>query len=66
MSAVIQYARYVTISLCEQLTGYTQKAIRMKIQEGVWIEGHEYIRAPDGRVLIDMHGIERWAEKGPA
>ncbi len=33
--------RYVTLSRFEGLTGYTQKAARRKIEDGVWIEGFE-------------------------
>ena len=36
-----------------ELTGYSEKAIRRKIEDGVWLEGHEYVRAPDGRILVD-------------
>ena len=31
--------RFVRIALVAQLTGYTEKAIRRKIEEGVWLEG---------------------------
>ena len=53
-------ARFVRIPLASQLTGYTEKAIRRKIEEGVWLEGREYKRAPDGNLLIDMEAYERW------
>ena len=39
-------------------TGYSQKAVRKKIETGVWLEGHEYRRAPDNRIVIDMEGFE--------
>ena len=55
-------ARFVTISLAHALTGYTVNAIETKIKRGVWVEGREWRRAPDGRVLIDMRGYERWIE----
>lgn len=54
-------ARFVRIPLAETLTGYTQKAIRRKIEDGVWLEGKHYVRAPDGAVLIDLKGYEDWA-----
>ncbi|NUZ07620.1 excisionase [Piscinibacter koreensis] len=53
-------ARYVTIELASTLTGYTPSAMRTKISRGVWLEGREWVRAPDGHVLIDMRGYERW------
>ena len=59
MAIAIQPARFVTIPLAESLTGYTIGAIETKIARGVWVEGREWRRAPDGRVLIDMRGYER-------
>lgn len=45
---------------CEQ-SGFTDKAIRRKIEDGRWLEHHEYVRAPDGSILIDQEGYELWA-----
>jgi hypothetical protein len=45
-------------------TGYTARAVETKIHRGVWVEGREYRRAPDGSILIDMNGYERWVESG--
>lgn len=59
-------ARYVTIVLASVKTGYSEKAIRRKIEDGVWIEGREYVRAPDGHIMIDMEGMEKWVVKGAA
>ena len=57
--------RYIRLPLFESLTGYTQKAVRRKIEDGVWIEGRQYRRAPDGHILIDMQGYEKWVENQP-
>ena len=46
-------------------SGYSEKAVRRKIEEGVWLEGHQYRRAPDGHILIDVEGVERWVEGQP-
>jgi len=55
-------ARYVQIAkFCEE-TGYTARAVETKIHRGVWVEGRQYRRAPDGRILIDMEGYEKWVE----
>jgi hypothetical protein len=51
--------RYVLLPVFEALTGYTRKAIRRKV-DGV--EGKDFRRAPDGRVLVDLDGYERWVE----
>lgn len=62
MESAVQPARYVRLPLFERLTGYTQKAVRRKIEEGVWLEGKQYKRAPDGHILVDLEGYEKWVE----
>jgi len=42
-------------------SGYTEDAIRAKIKRGDWLEGFVWIKAPDGRILIDVEGYQRWA-----
>lgn len=59
-------ARFVTIELAAVLTGFSPAAIRTKIQRGVWVEGREWVHAPDSRVLVDMKGYERWAGQAAA
>lgn len=59
---VVTAARYIRLPLFERMTGYTQKAVRRKIEEGHWLEGMQYMRAPDGHILIDMRGYELWVE----
>jgi len=65
---VIQVApsRFVTIPLAAAMTGLSAAAIRTKIARGVWVEGREYVRAPDGHVMVDMRGYERWVEQAAA
>ena len=52
--------RFVTIQKFAAQSGYTEDAIRSKIKRGDWIQGHEWRRAPDGRTLIDISGVEAW------
>jgi hypothetical protein len=54
--------RYVRIPVFEALTGYTVKAIQKKIEEGKWLEGREYRKAPDGHIVVDLEGYEKWVE----
>lgn len=54
---------YLTIDKFALLSGYTAGAIRAKVKEGVWVEGEEYIRAPDNRVLVSVGGFEQWAKQ---
>lgn len=62
-AAVLMPARYVRVHLFEVLTGYSAKAVERKIASGVWMEGREFKKAPDGHVLVDMKGYEQWVEK---
>jgi hypothetical protein len=55
-------ARYVLLHLAERLTGYTVKAMQRKIERGDWVEGKVWVRAPDGRILVDMVGYHKWVE----
>jgi hypothetical protein len=57
---------YVTISVAAAMTGYSAKAIRRKIESGVWLEGREFRRAPDSHVLISVKGYESWVKRGRA
>lgn len=58
--------RYLLIPKFCAESGYSDKAVRSKIFEGVWLENQQYRRAPDGRILIDVEGVERWVEGQPA
>jgi len=55
-------SRYVLLNLAAQMTGYTVKAMERKIERGDWIEGKVWLRAPDGRILIDLLGFQKWVE----
>lgn len=55
-------ARYVLLPLASAITGYTVKAMQMKIQRGDWPEGRVWIRAPDGRTMLDVFGYQKWVE----
>lgn len=59
---IVAPAQHVLIPLASALTGMTEKAIRRKIEEGVWIEGREWWRAPDGHIYVDLKGHAKWVE----
>jgi len=61
-SVVLAPARYVLLPLANLITGYTVKAMERKIERGDWQEGKVWKRAPDGRILIDMVGYQKWVE----
>jgi hypothetical protein len=54
--------RYVLIPKFCAESGYSEKAVRRKIEEGIWLQNRHYRRAPDGHILIDLQGVERWVE----
>ncbi len=58
--------RYVTIPRFAELSGYSPAAIRTKIRDGIWRDGREWRRAPDGRILVDVDGYHAWVEGGRA
>lgn len=57
-------AETATIARAAEALGLTEKAIRRKIDEGVWLEGRQYHRAPDGRIYVDIPGVARWVRLG--
>ena len=59
-------ADWVTIRVFSVVTGVTEKAARRKIEEGVWLEGREYARAPDGGIFVSLKGFYKWVESGRA
>lgn len=59
---VVGPARYCLVKTAAAAIGLTEKAIRRKIEDGVWVESVHYRRAADGHVYIDMKAFERWVE----
>ena len=55
-------AKYQTIKKFAEESGYTQAAIRTKIQDGTWQQGAVWIRAPDKKPLISVEGYNEWVE----
>ena len=56
--------RYVTINRFAELSGYSVNAIHKRRQRGLWKENEIWIKAPDGRILIDIEGYKIWAVIG--
>jgi hypothetical protein len=63
MNAVTVHLEWVLIPVFATMTGYTDKAIRRKIEEGVWIENKHYRRAPDGRITMNVPEYYKWVEQ---
>lgn len=56
-------AETATIALAAQALGLTEKAIRRKIEEGVWVEGRQYHRR-GGTIWVDLKGVTQWVRQG--
>lgn len=62
MNAIVIHVEWVLIPTFCALTGYTDKAVRRKIEGGVWIEGIHYKRAPDGHITMNLQAYYQWVE----
>ncbi len=58
--------RYQLIPKFAEVSGYSEKAIRRKIEEGVWLENRQFRRAPDGRIMIDVEAVAALDAPTPA
>jgi len=45
------------------LTGWTEAAIRHMINDGVWMDGKEYFKITERRIVISIKGYEAWIQK---
>jgi hypothetical protein len=63
MENMILNVEWVLIPLFSTMTGYSEKAVRCKIADGVWLEGKHYRRAPDGRVTMNLKAYYKWVEQ---
>lgn len=50
----------VLIGKLAELTGYSKKAIELKVQRGVFAEGIHYVKAPDGRIHFSLENYRKW------
>lgn len=57
---------YLTIPKFSEISGYSEGAIRQKINDTTWKEGVVWVKAPDNRILIIVNGYEQWVEKALA
>ena len=57
--------KWVLIPKFSELSGYTPKAIQMKIEKGVWPQGVIWRNSPDGRRQINIEEYQKWVESNP-
>jgi len=56
----VSLVRFVTVRRASQLTGYSEDAIRCKINTGIWRENEVWKWGPDGVQLVDLEGYDKW------
>lgn len=56
------HIEWCLISVFHTLTGYTPKAVEIKIARGVWIQGKHYKKAPDGHITMNLQEYYKWVE----
>lgn len=54
---------WVLLPMFCSLTGYTEKAVRRKIEDGVWLQGKQFRKAPDGRITMNIQEYYKWVEQ---
>jgi hypothetical protein len=55
---------FVRINMAAEVLGLTTKAIRRKIEDGIWRSGLEYHRDPQGCIWIDIESVNEWVKYG--
>lgn len=55
--------QWILIPLFASLTGYSEKAVRRKIEDGVWLSGKHFKKAPDGRITMNLQEYYKWVEQ---
>ena len=55
-------SQYVLISKFAEITGYSVKAIRRKMERGQWRQNVHYVKAPDGHPSFSLEAYARWVE----
>jgi len=63
MNAPTIQLQWVLVPVFCQVTGYTEKAVRRKIESGIWRQGKHFLKAPDGRITMNIQEYYRWVEK---
>ena len=54
--------KWITIRKFSEVSGYSEKAIRAKIDRGQWPEGILWLKSPDSRIQINLEAYNQWVE----
>ena len=57
----VMLPRLVRARRYAEMSGITLGAQKLKRARGEWLEGREFVTAPDGKIMVDWRECDRWA-----
>lgn len=57
--------KWILIKKLAEISGYSEKAIRGKIEKGVWVQGIQWRYSPDNRIQFNIEEYQKWVERDP-
>jgi len=54
--------KHQTIDKFSEESGMSKESIRALKKKGVWREKIHWVKAPNGRIFINVSGVEKWIE----
>lgn len=54
--------KWILLKKLSESTGYSEAALRQKIQRGEWVCGIHFIYSPDGRIQFSTEAYDKWVE----
>lgn len=55
--------RWVKLKKYCEIAGETENAVRIRRKRGIWRDGKQCIRAPDGTLWVNLEKADLWVEK---
>lgn len=63
-NTIIAPTNLVTPAQFERMSGMTIASQNSKRTRGAWRQGREFIKDPDGKVMVDWKKVEDWHRNG--
>ncbi|GLQ29669.1 hypothetical protein GCM10007876_01470 [Litoribrevibacter albus] len=54
--------KYITIQKCSELTGLSEESIRALKKKGYFRQDVHWVKAPNGRIFINVKEVYEWIE----
>ena len=61
-NGVFMSVKYHTIAKCSEAYGLSEEAIRALKKKGFWREDIHWVKAPNGRIFINIKSVDEWIE----